>query len=157
MTRNRIALIALILVALVGFSYYGATNFDRIVLGSGNFGEDPNTTADITGQNDEYISNSTDGTWDMGSANITTTGNVTGLLDLGSTVVGVDTFTTTGTTDTVTISGAAATDVYLITGRLTAGVDQQDVLQWQALSGKLVVHRLASGESALIYSWLRIK
>lgn len=76
MTRNKLIAIAFIFVALVGFSYYGATNFDRIVLGSSNFGEDPNTTADITLQNDEYISNSTDGTLDFGAANLTTSGTL---------------------------------------------------------------------------------
>ena len=76
MTRNRIIGIAFIVLALVGFSYYGATNFDRIVLGSGNFGEDPNTTADITGQNDEYISNYSNGTWDFGSATLSTSGTI---------------------------------------------------------------------------------
>lgn len=146
MLRSKIAFIAVIAFILLGAGYYGATNFDRLVLGVNNFGEDPNTTADITLQNDEYISNATDG-------DVTIGGN----LDLLSTSIGIDTFATTGTSDTVTISGAATTDIYFVTGRLTAGVDQQDVLQWQALSGKLVVHRLASGESGLIYSWVRLK
>lgn len=79
-----------------------------------------------------------------------------GALLLPSTVIGEDVFTTTGETDTVTIAGAAATDTYIISGQFTTAVDQQDVLQWEALSGKLVVHRLAAGESALKYSWLRI-
>lgn len=51
-----------------------ASNFARIVLGTANYGTDPNTTADITFQNDEYIDNSTDGTLDFGAANLTTTG-----------------------------------------------------------------------------------
>ena len=71
-------------------------------------------------------------------------------------VMGVDAFSATETTDTVTISGAAATDFYVISGS-GGSVDQQDVLQWEALAGKLVVHRLASGASGLSYSWLRIK
>ena len=71
--------------------------------------------------------------------------------------VGEDVFTTTAETDTVVITGAVATDTYIVCGEYTAGVDQQDVLQWEAILGKLVVHRLASGESALKYSWLRIK
>ena len=54
-----------------------ASHMDRLVLGSGNYGTDPNTTADITGQYDEYWSNATDGTWDAGAANITNTGNIT--------------------------------------------------------------------------------
>jgi len=53
-----------------------STNFDRLVLGSGNYGEDPNPTADITLQNDEYISNYTDGTIDFGAANLLTTGTL---------------------------------------------------------------------------------
>uniref|UniRef100_A0A6H1ZP07 Uncharacterized protein n=1 Tax=viral metagenome TaxID=1070528 RepID=A0A6H1ZP07_9ZZZZ len=72
-------------------------------------------------------------------------------------VIGVDAFTTTAETDTVTIAGALATDIYIVSSKYTAGVDQQDILQWEALAGKLVVHRLASGESALGYTWIRIK
>jgi len=53
-----------------------ASHMDRLVLGSGNYGTDPNTTADITGQNDEYWTNVTDGTWDAGAANLTTTGDL---------------------------------------------------------------------------------
>ncbi|MFX0184090.1 MAG: hypothetical protein ACFE95_13490 [Candidatus Hodarchaeota archaeon] len=52
-----------------------ASNFARIVLGTSNYGTDPNTTADITLQNDEYITNSTDGTIDFGAATLSTTGN----------------------------------------------------------------------------------
>jgi hypothetical protein len=54
-----------------------ATNLDRLVLGSGNYGTDPNTTADITFQNDEYISNYVDGVLDAGSANLTSDGTNT--------------------------------------------------------------------------------
>lgn len=43
----------------------GATNFDRIVTGSNNYGTDPNSSADITLSNDEYIDNATDGTIDL--------------------------------------------------------------------------------------------
>lgn len=75
---------------------------------------------------------------------------------LPATVIGEDVFETTAETDTVTISGALTTDTYIISGQYTAGVDQQDILQWEAISGKLVVHRMAAGESALKYSWLRI-
>jgi len=64
-----LALFAVVLMA-------GATNFDRIVLGSGNYNTDPNTSADIVFQNDEYVSNSVDGTLNFGAANITTTGQV---------------------------------------------------------------------------------
>ena len=79
-----------------------------------------------------------------------------GVVQLPSTQIGENVFTTTAETDTVTISGALSTDTYIISAQYTAGVDQQDVLEWEAITGKLVVHRLASGESALKYSWLRI-
>lgn len=54
-----------------------ATNFDRLVLGSANYGEDPSTTSDIVLQNDETITNYTDGTIGFGSATVSTTGDVT--------------------------------------------------------------------------------
>jgi len=68
-------IIALLLVLSVIVMASGqASNFARIVLGTANYGTDPNTTADITFQNDEYISNATDGTLDFGAALFTTTG-----------------------------------------------------------------------------------
>lgn len=66
-----LALFAVMLMA-------GATNFDRLVLGSDNYGADPNTSADIVFQNDEYVDNSTDGTLDFGAAILTTTGQISG-------------------------------------------------------------------------------
>lgn len=59
-------------------NYYGATNFDRLVLGTGNFETDPNPTKDLTFQNDEFISNDVNGRLDFGAANILTTGTVGG-------------------------------------------------------------------------------
>lgn len=53
-----------------------ASHLDRLVLGSGNYGTDPNTTADITLQNDEYITNATNGTVGFGSADLLTTGSL---------------------------------------------------------------------------------
>ena len=53
-----------------------ASNFARIVLGTANYGTDPSTTADIVLQNDETISNYTDGTIDFGAANLATTGTI---------------------------------------------------------------------------------
>jgi hypothetical protein len=88
----------------------------------------------------------------------TTGTTITDKLSLDSLVsIGVDAFTTTGVTDTVVISGATTDDIYFVTGNLTSAIDQQDILQWQALTGKLVVHRMASGESALKYAWVRFK
>lgn len=74
---------------------------------------------------------------------------------LASTVAGVDTFTTTAAADTVLISGAAATDHYFLTAK-GGSVDQQDVLQAEAKADTLIVHRLASGASGLVYNWLRL-
>ena len=81
---------------------------------------------------------------------------ITGDVSLGSTVLGSDAFTTTATADTVVISGALATDKYFVTGK-GGSVDQQDVLQVEAKADTLIVHRLASGASALEYNWLRIR
>ena len=142
-----IGFVAVALGVFAGFVAAGVTNFDRLVLGSANYGEDPNTTADITFQNDEYISNSTDGELNFGAL----------VLNVPATVVGENVFTTTGTVDTVTISGATSSDIYIVSGKYVAGVDQQDVLQWKAETGRLLVYRLASGESAAAYSWLRLK
>lgn len=79
---SRLQITASLLVALfVGGALAwasGATNFTRIVLGSSNYASDPAPTADIVLQNDEYISNSSDGTINFGAANLTTTGNVSG-------------------------------------------------------------------------------
>ena len=70
-------LTGLLLFVFFVLIYAGATNFDRIVLGSGNYGTDPNSTADLTFQNDEYITNATDGVLDAGSANLTSDGTNT--------------------------------------------------------------------------------
>jgi len=150
--KNKIIGISIILaLAFAGANFYKdiaeAVNFDRIILGASNYGSDPNPTADITMQNDESISNSTDGLVSIVSPSIT----------VSATVCGTNVFTTTSDTDHVDITGALATDIYFVSGFYTAGVDQQDVLEWQAYDGYLKVWRLASGESALKYSWLRIK
>lgn len=92
----------------------------------------------------------------QGNTTITGTLTTSGAIALPSTVVGENAFTTTAETDTVVISGALATDTYFISGQFTSAIDQQDILQWEAIAGKLVVHRMAAGESALKYSWLRI-
>lgn len=71
--------------------------------------------------------------------------------------VGTGAFTTTDAEDTVVVSGISASDIFIVSGKYKAGVDQQDVLQWRAVTDTLFVTRLASGESAGTYSWLRIK
>lgn len=71
--------------------------------------------------------------------------------------VGTGAFTTTAAVDTVVISGVSADDIFILSGKYKAGIDQQDILQWRAVTDTLFVSRMASGESAGTYSWLRIK
>lgn len=73
--KRYIIMAVLIAVVVWAFTPPGATNFDRIVLGEGNFGSDPNATADITLQNDEYISNSSDDT--VSISGVLSTNNIT--------------------------------------------------------------------------------
>lgn len=58
----------LVLGLMILVIYAGVSNFGRIALSE---------TPEITGSNSETISNSTNGTWDFGAANLTTTGAVT--------------------------------------------------------------------------------
>lgn len=78
-------------------------------------------------------------------------------IQFGPLTIGTNAFTTTAAVDTVVISGIASTDIFIISGKYVAGVDQQDVLQWRCVTDTLFVTRLSSGESAGAYSWLRIK
>lgn len=78
-------------------------------------------------------------------------------IQLGALTIGTNVFTTTAAEDTVVFSGIASTDIFIISGKYVAGVDQQDVLQWRCVTDTLFVTRLSSGESAGAYSWLRIK
>ena len=80
---------------------------------------------------------------------------ITSILTVGSLGCSDDVFTSTDQVDTVLISGALATDKYIITG-IGGSVDQQDVLQAESKVDTLIVHRVASGASALKYIWLRI-
>lgn len=47
--------------------------------------------------------------------------------------------------------------LFILSGKYKAGIDQQDILQWRAVTDTLFVSRMAGGESAGTYSWLRIK
>ena len=78
-------------------------------------------------------------------------------IQLGALTIGTNVFTTTAAVDTVVITGTTTTDIFIISGKYVAGVDQQDVLQWSCTTDTLFVTRLAAGESAGAYSWLRIK
>lgn len=79
-----------------------------------------------------------------------------GDLKIGALNVGTGVFTTTAETATVAISGASVDDIYIVCGEFTSAIDQQDILQWEATANGLTVHRMASGESALKFSWIRI-
>ena len=71
--------------------------------------------------------------------------------------VGVDTFATTLTADTVVFTEASASDIYFVSTQYVGGVDAQDApLEWTAKEDTLIVTRQASGESGSIYGYLRI-
>jgi hypothetical protein len=71
--------------------------------------------------------------------------------------VGSDAFTTTAQNDTVLITGAATTDIYMVTITGNAAPVAGDPLRAEALSTGLAVHRGASGTSGLTYNWVRIR
>lgn len=110
-----------------GRAYFGATNFDRLVLGEANFETDPNTSADLTFQNDEYIENGTDGRIGFGAANLLTTGT------FGS---GAFTGTALSSFDSAAIAGI------LKTGGATS--NGTSAIYIKALSGRLYVVRVYS-------------
>lgn len=113
-----------------------------------------------------------DGSADFGNGLTISSGNLavtSGNLSVGGTttfsnrtifaaaVTDTNAFTGTATVDTVVVTGATVSSIFLVSGMFTAGVDQQDVLQWEARTDSLFVHRLAAGESGLKYSWLWVK
>lgn len=86
----------------------GATNFDYIVFGSGNYGTDPNPGKDITGQNDNWISNDAAGTWSLnGALGISSTLAVTGASTLTGGLTGAVTY---DAVDTAAIDNDGATN-----------------------------------------------
>lgn len=97
-----------------------------------------------------YIESSADGQLDIVSDG---TINISGRLVNTASVADTNVFTTTAETDTVTIAGVTTSSIFVVSGMFTSAVDQQDVLQWEAIDGALVVHRLAAGETGLKYSW----
>lgn len=136
----------------------GATNFDRLVLGEANYGEDPNTTADITGQNDEYISNYTNGRWDFGAANLLTTGTIGGgALTTTSLKYGRDTLN--GAVDSLKISTIAATDYIIIFPKYESGVvyDTIDAISPACATGKLTLTRGDATNGDVVYDYLLLK
>jgi hypothetical protein len=133
----------------------GASNFDRLVLGEANFGTDPNPTADITGVNDEYISNYSDGQWDFGAANLVSTGTLNvGALTTTTFIKGRDTLN--GTVDSVKNPNIAATDYVLFTIKYGA-TDTVEEFTPALTSGKLTITRVDSCNGALVYDYLIMK
>lgn len=86
-----------------------------------------------------------------------TSPTISGFITGGSTIRGSSAFTLTEAVDTVVISGLLATDIVMVSGEYVSGVDQQDVLQAEIKADTLIVHRLASGESAGAYNWLVVR
>jgi len=91
---------------------------------------------------------------------VTLTGGITGHLNVASTISGTGTFTGTETLDTVLISGALATDAYVLSPGIAKGgtIDAQDTqLAYSARADTLIAVRPASGLTALTWSWIRIR
>jgi hypothetical protein len=88
----------------------------------------------------------------------------TGTLTLGTTTVGIDSFTTTGATKTVTITGAGLNDVYVITKLSPAysTVIDSSSYSYTPAAGSVTVTRVkgkwagATYKSGAQFSWLRI-
>lgn len=78
---------AFLCLVLAGSVYAGQTNHDQVTLG---------VAPEITGSNGETLSNTTDGTWALGTANLTMTGNAT----ITGNISASGTFSAAGTTFT---------------------------------------------------------
>jgi hypothetical protein len=92
-------------------------------------------------------------------ADITATGHY--VLKISNYSTGIDTFTTTLTADTFTVSGVdtltALTDLFWITA-YGAAISANDVFVYSILSpNKVIVTRPASGTSGLVYNWRWIR
>jgi hypothetical protein len=136
---------------LIGAGYYGASNYDRLVLGVNNFGEDPSPTSDIVLQNDEVISNSTDGTVIIGGI-------------LSTTLAGdTNSFQKTPDTnrekfyDTVTVTGATTTSVFIVSPRIASIPVAGDILSARGITDKMIVSRADTTTSVEPYSYLRVR
>lgn len=93
-----------------------------------------------------------------------TTLTTTGAIQVGTTFsldslvsIGTNVFATTAAADTVVVTGTTTDDVFLVSPIYVAGVDQQDVLEVTVKTDTLIINRIAAGESALKYGWVRFK
>lgn len=64
-------------------------------------------------------------------------------------------FVTTAQTDTILITKLKVTDFFFVTAVYPAGAN--DILSVELLTGKAIIHRLASGTSGLKYIWRWIR
>ncbi len=87
---------------------------------------------------------------------ITTTFTATGELNFATVVSDTNAFTTTAVVDTVTVVGASITDKYIVTMRGGTLDPQDTMLMVEPTATGFVLHRPASGLSALAYTWFRI-
>jgi hypothetical protein len=94
----------------------------------------------------------TDGHTDFSDA-ITIGTNLIG----GSQLRGSNAFTTTATTDTVTVTSAEITDYYWVQLTGTGAPGATDAHRLQITATGFVLHRGAAGTSGLTYNWLRVK
>ena len=82
-----------------------------------------------------------------------------GAIDLSPTyAMGQDAFLADAATDTVTITGASATDKYIVTPYATGAKDSVGVFMVQPTATGFVLHRAAAAaEANQGYTWLRSK
>lgn len=170
MKRNRsiISITVILFICLSGLLYVNghtankasASNFDRLVLGSGNYGTDPNPTADITYQNGEYVSNAVDGQLDYGSANLITTGTISGKFiggGWGQFKIITNSANNQSKFDTLTIAGVDTSYRYIATPLKTVVPVAGDLLACGTIAGKLIVSRADTTTANLKYSYVRVK
>ena len=70
---------------------------------------------------------------------------------------GSNSFTTTATEDTVTITGTSVNDYYQITLTGTAAPAATDAIRLEKISTGFILHRGVAGTSGLTYDWWRVK
>jgi hypothetical protein len=112
---------------------------------------------DADGNSIFQVNTTTDGAAVTGALSVSGELTASSTLNFTTTVMDTNAFTTTAQADTVVISGALATDYYLLCTRGTSAPDTTDVLSYEAKAGSLIVHRPAGGTSGQQYLWLRLK
>ena len=110
-------------------------------------------TGDVTGDVTGNVTGDVVGAI-SGSTLSGTTLTLTSTIDVGSTVAGIDSFTTTAPTDTVAITGVAVGDFFTITEYCPTwdAVPDTSTFSYQALTNKLVVIRAPANPSGTLKS-----